>query len=89
MPKQVNQNEDMKRFYVTIPKDIYDALLRDGKENERTLNQTVRWALKQYVENKNQPRLRYMTAATYPRWTPLYLPKTEPEQIGEPNDQAL
>lgn len=88
MSTQDNQNEDMKRVYVTIPKDIYDALLQDGKENERTLNQTFRWALKQYVENKNQPRLRYMTSSTYPRWTPLHLSNTdlEPEQTGEPNE---
>lgn len=52
-----------KLFSVMIPQEMYDALIEDGKENERTMSQTIRWGLKQYLEmkemTKNRPRVVY------------------------------
>jgi predicted CopG family antitoxin len=56
MPKTVGPKEDTKAFTVMIPTDVYNDLLKDGEENERTLSQTIRWILKKYVENKKKER---------------------------------
>lgn len=56
MPKTVGQQGESKAFSVMIPKDVYEALIKDGEENERTLSQTIRWVLKQYVENRNREK---------------------------------
>jgi hypothetical protein len=56
MPKTVGQQGESKAFSVMLPIEIYEALIEDGKENERSLSQTIRWILKQYVENKKKER---------------------------------
>lgn len=77
MPKTVGPDGEVsKAFSVMLPETIYEALIKDGKENERTLSQTVRWGLKYYVEAQEMAkkrRIRYGTGLptySYPRSLP-------------------
>lgn len=43
-----------RNLNVLVPKDLYEAAMKKARENDLTLSQVVRQALREFIENEEQ-----------------------------------
>jgi len=45
---------EKKELYMTLPRDLYRAVSRSAKANERTVSQEIRYALRKYLRERGE-----------------------------------